>query len=139
MGTAVLKDLDGSEHAVTYSSVQQNEQLVAVIEPGRLGVEVGRASVAAEPGKTVSLPVRVARGKGLSGAARVELIIPRHVRGVTAEPVEIAAGRDAGTLRLRFADGALGPFNLPLVVRATVLDGGRPVTGEAKVELVARP
>jgi hypothetical protein len=137
MGTATIKDFDGSEHAVTFSSVAQNEQLVAVIEPGRLGVELGRESVAAEPGKTVSLSVRVARGKGLSGAAKVELVIPRHVRGVTAEPVTIAADRDVGELRIRYADGSLGPFNMPLVVRATVLEGGRPVIGEAKVELVS--
>jgi hypothetical protein len=139
MGTAVLKDFDGSEHAVTFSSIQQNEQLVAVIEPGRLGVELGRESVAAGPGKAVSLAVRVARGKGLRGAAKVELVLPRHVRGVTAEPLVIAADRDAGELRVRFAGGALGPFNLPLVVRATVLEDGRPVIGEAKVDFVAGP
>jgi hypothetical protein len=136
MGTAVIKDEGGSEHAVTFSSVAQNEQLVAVIEPGRLGVELGRESVAAEPGKAVTLPVRVSRGKGLRGAAKVELILPKHVRGVTAEPVMIPADRDAGELRIRFADGTLGPFNLPLVVRATVLEGGSPVTAEAKVEFV---
>jgi hypothetical protein len=137
MGAAVIKDFDGSEHAVTFSSVAQNEQLVAVIEPGRLGVELGRESVAAEPGKAEALLVRVSRSKGLNGAAKVELILPRHVRGVTAEPVQIPADRDTGVLRIRFADGALGPFNMPLVVRATVLEGGRPVIGEAKVELVA--
>jgi hypothetical protein len=97
---------------------------------------LGRESVAAEPRKAVTLPVRVARGKGLSGAVKVELILPKHVRGVAAEPVMIPADRDAGELHIRFADGALGPFNLPLVVRATVLEGGRPVTAEAKVEFV---
>ncbi len=137
MGAAVVKDFDGSEHTVTFSSTAQNEQLVAVIEPGRLGIELGRESVAAGPGKVIVVPVSVARGKGLRGAAKVELIVPRHVRGVSAEPLTIPAGADAGELRLRFADGPLGPFNLPLVVRATVREGERPVVGEAKVEIVA--
>jgi hypothetical protein len=139
LGAAVVKDLDGSEHAVTFSSTAQNEQLVAVIEPGRLGVEVGRESLAAEPGKGVSLSVRVARGKGLTGAAKVELVVPRHVRGVTAEAVTVSADKDRADLRIRFAAGPLGPFNMPLTVRATVLDGGRPVTGEAQVEIVPGP
>jgi hypothetical protein len=137
LGAALVKDFDGSEHAVTFSSVNQNEQLVAVIEPGRLGVELGRTSVAAEAGKVVSIPVRIARGKGLRGAAKIELILPKHVRGLSAEPLTIAADADAGELRVRCADGPLGPFNMPLVVRATVLEGGRPVIGEAKVEMVA--
>jgi hypothetical protein len=139
MGTAVIKDDDGSEHAVTFSSTGQNEQLVAVIEPGRLGVELGRASVAAEAGKEVAVPLRVARGKGLNGAVKVELIVPRHVRGVRAEAVTVAPDRDAGELRIRFGPGPLGPFNMPLVVRATVLENGRPVVGETRIELVASP
>ena len=137
MGTAIIKDADGSTHAVTFSSTQQNEQVVAVIEPGRLGVELGRESIAAEPGKTFALPVRVARGKGLRGAVKLELIVPRHIRGVTVEPVMVPAEKDAGELRFRFAVGPLGPFNMPLLVRATVLDGTRPVIGEAKVEIVS--
>jgi hypothetical protein len=55
---------------------------------------------------------------------------------VSAAPVTIPAEADAGELRLRFADGPLGPFNMPLAVRATVLEGRRPVVGEAKVEIV---
>ena len=35
--TLALKDANGTEQAVSFSSVLQNEQLVAVIEPGRLG------------------------------------------------------------------------------------------------------
>jgi hypothetical protein len=139
LGAAVVKDFDGSEHAVTFSSTAQNEQLVAVIEPGRLGVELGRETLAAEPGKVVSLPVRVARGKGLSGAAKLELVVPKHVRGVAAEAVTVPADKGAGELRIRFAAGPLGPFNMPLTVRATVLERGRPVIGEARVEIVLGP
>ena len=39
---------DGSEHEVSFSSVNQNEQYVAVVEAGRLDVTPGRASIRAE-------------------------------------------------------------------------------------------
>jgi hypothetical protein len=135
MGTAVVKDLDGSEHIVTFSSTAQNEQLVAVIEPGRLGVELERGTLTARKGVSAKLAVRVLRGKGLTGGAKVELIVPRHIRGVTAEALTIPAGRDRGELVLRFAD-APGPFNMPLTVRATVAAKGRPVTAETPVDIV---
>ncbi|MCI0456676.1 MAG: PPC domain-containing protein [Gemmataceae bacterium] len=135
MGSATVKDFDGSEHVVTFSSTAQNEQLVAVIEPGRLGVELPRTSLTASPGKSAVLAVRVLRGKGLTGPATVELVLPRHIRGVRAEPVVIAADQDRAELTIRFDAGA-GPFNLPLTVRATVREQGRPVIGEGKVEIV---
>src|SRR5207248_2389794 len=94
MGTAVVKDEAGAEHVVSFTSVAPNEQLIAVVEPGRLGVELGHGSLTARPGTTVTLPVTVQRGKGLTGAAKVELLLPAHVRGVTAEPVTVAAGGD---------------------------------------------
>ena len=43
---------------------------------------------------------------------------------------------DRGTLTLRFRDPLTGPFNMPLTVRATVLEGRQPVIGETKVEIV---
>jgi hypothetical protein len=136
MGTALVKDEAGVEHVVSFTSTAPNEQLIAVIEPGRLGVELGLGSVTARPGQTVTLPVTVQRGKGLSGAAKVELVLPAHVRGVAAEPVTVAVGGDRAELTLRFADPLPGPFNMPLTVRATVLEQGQPVIGEAKLEIV---
>jgi hypothetical protein len=135
MGAAVVKDESG-EHVVTFTSTAPNEQLIAVVEPGRLGVELERGSLAARPGQTATLAVRVLRGKGLSGPAKVELLMPGHIRGVTAAPVTVPAGAERGELTLRFGDPLPGPFNMALTVRATVVDGGQPVIGEAKVEIV---
>src|SRR5262249_13861951 len=103
MATGVVKEGD-REHVVSYSSVQQNEQMIAVVEPGRLGVEVEKTSVRAVPGRTATVPVKVARGKGLAGAVKVELVTGAHVRGVRAEPLTIAAGASRGTLTLHFDD-----------------------------------
>jgi hypothetical protein len=137
MGVGVIKDADGREHEVSFSSTAQNEQLVAVIEPDPLGVEVGCASVVAAPGQTVALPVWVARGKSLRGEVKVELIVPPHMRDVSAEPVLIPAGKEKGQLSIHFAPRVRGPFNMLLTVRATLTERGRPVIAETKVEVLS--
>jgi hypothetical protein len=136
MGVGVIKDADGREREVSFSSTGQNEQLVAVVEPCPLGVEPGRSSLAAEPGGSVALPVRVARGKDLSGPVRVELIVPPHMRGVAADAVVIPANKEQGQLAIHFAAGPLGPFNMPVTVRATLTEKGRPITAETKVVIL---
>jgi hypothetical protein len=135
-GEAVVKD-GGTDHVVSYSSTGQNEQVIAVIESGRLGVEAQRSSVAAAPGQSVTVPVKVSRGKGVAGPVRLELLLPAHVRGVAAEPLLIPADRSRGTLTLRFANGACGPFIAPAVLRATLAEAGGPVIAETKLEIVA--
>jgi hypothetical protein len=131
-----ITDRDGSEHVVTFSSVQQNEQVVVVVEPGRLAVETDRSSLIAAPGKSVPLRVRVARGKGLAGPVRLELLVAAHIHGLAADPVVVAADRSEALLGLRFAADRLGPFNMPVVIRATIMDGGKPVVAETKLEVL---
>jgi hypothetical protein len=137
MGTATVKDPDGTEHVVTYSSREQNDQVIAVVEPERLGLRLDRPTVLVEPGKSLELKIDVHRGEGLVGPAAVEMLIPRNVKGVSAEPVRIGAGSTGGTLTLRFAADCRGPFPSPLTVRAVVVNDGKPVTAERKLELVA--
>lgn len=135
MAVGVLREPDGSEHEVSFSSTAQNEQIVAVVEPGRLGIEAARSSVAARPGHSVPVPVRVARAQSLGGPVRVELVAGPEQRGIAAEPVVIPAGQDQGVLTLRFATTGCGPFRMPLVIRATLMENGDPVTAEAQVEI----
>lgn len=135
MGAGVIREADGSVYTVSFSSTAQNEQVVAVIEPGRLGLEVNPASLTAVPGGSTSVTVQVARGKGLDGSAKVELIAPTHLSGITAEPAVLAAGQTVGNLRLKFP---ATPAKLPdgtIVLRATILENGQPVVAEAKVML----
>jgi hypothetical protein len=134
MGTGTVRDPDGTEHVVTYSSREQNDQIIAVVEPGRLGLQLDRPAVLVESNKSVEVKVQVRRGDGLAGDATVEVIVPKEVRGVTAKGVTIRG--DDGTVRLTFGPAARGPFPLPLLVRATVLDRGKPVTAERALELV---
>ena len=135
MATGVIRDADGSEHTVSFNSVAQNEQYVAVIEAGRLDVSVDRPSVRAEAGKCVAVPVTISRARGLQGAVRVELVVPPHIHGVAAVPVTIPAGQSKGTLSVRFTGDRLGPFNMPLTVRATLNSKRGPLTAESKLEV----
>ena len=102
LGIAMIKDKDGGEYDVSFSSVQQNEQIIAVVEPCPLGIEVGRTSLLAEPGKEVMVPVRIVRGVKLKGAVKLELLVADHIRGVVA-----AAGDDRGGPGARHADGTV--------------------------------
>src|SRR5262249_21690885 len=121
MTIGTIKD-GNNEHQVSYSAVGQNDQIITVVETGRLGVESEKTSISAGRGQTVTLPVKVARGKGLSGAVKVELILASHVQGVTAEPLLIPVDQSKGQLTVRFARQELGPFNQPAILRATVSD-----------------
>jgi hypothetical protein len=136
MAVGTLRDAAGKEHAVSFSATEQNYQIILVVGPGRLGVETTRASLRVTPAGAVELPVRVQRGKGLAGPARVALILPEHWHGITTAPVEIPADRSEGVLTVRFAADARGPFTTAATLRATVTDQGRPVTAEAKVEFL---
>ncbi len=135
MATGVVKEGD-NEHEVSFSAVTQNDQIIAVVETGRLAVEVEKTSLTAKRGESVTLTAKVMRGKGLTGPAKLQLVLPDHLHGVSAEAVTIAADQSNGTLTIHFARDNLGPFNMPLTLRATLTDEGRLVVAETKVEIV---
>jgi hypothetical protein len=135
MGVATVKDKDGGTHRVSFSSVNQNEQLVAVVGPGQLALELDRTSFAARPGATLKIAARVKRGLGIDGPVAIELDVPDHLRGVRAEPCTIPAGGERGELVIRCADALPGPFNMPLTVRATLRRHGDPVTAEVPIDV----
>lgn len=134
MGVGIIKDKDGSEHRVSFSSVNQNEQLVAVVGPGKLSLELDRASFTFNAKENVAVPVRIKRGNEVKGPVTLELIVPGHIRGLKEQPAVIAADQDRGQLVIN-PGAATGPFNMPLVVRATLMVDGRPIVAEGKIEL----
>ena len=134
MGTATLKDPDGTEHVVTYSSREQNDQVIAVVEPERLVLRIERGTVLVEPGTSAELKINVRRGDGIKGPANIEVIVPRGIKGVTALAFRVE--NEGGLLKIQFDKDARGPFPMPLTIRATVMDGDKPVTAERSLELV---
>lgn len=138
MAVGVVTDADGSKHKVSYTSEQQNDQIITLVDPARLSVSTMMKSLRVQPGAEMKVPVDINRGVGLSGPVIVAFIVPEHMQGLTTGPQTIAADAKSGSVTLRFADKDLGPFNAPLMLRAVIQDErGFPVTVETPVELVA--
>lgn len=134
LAVGTVTDFDGSNHQVCYSSTVQQDQIIVLVDPGRLSIEAEEQSVTVRPGQRMRLPFTVKRGVGLSGGVDVSLKLPAHIKGVAADPVRLAAGKSAGELTIRFAKN-VGPFNMPLQLRAVMSDErGLPVTAETPLE-----
>jgi hypothetical protein len=134
-GVGVVFD-GGEEHEISYSAIEQNDQIITVLETGRLGVTIDRSTLVALPNTSAILNVAVSRAAGITGLIKVELVMPEHMHGVSAEPVLIPSGLNSGSLTIHFAASQLGPFNMPLLVRAGSANANGPVVGETKVILV---
>lgn len=135
--TGSLTDTDGAVHQVSYSSNDQNNQMIALVDPGKFAIQVPRPTIRALPGHRVELPVRVQRSPELKGPVSVSLVIPAAMTGVSASRLEIPAGTDEGLLRLTFDRAPDGLTVRPVTLRATATDGrGLPVTAEAAVSLI---
>ena len=134
-----LTDPDGRTHLVSYSSNDQNNQMIALVDPGRFAVQLPRATLLATPGQRVEVPVRVQRGPGLNQPVSVQIIATNAVRGVKAGIVEIAGGATESNLVIEFADTLSGIEVHPLTIRASTRDErGLPVTAETSLKLVPR-
>ena len=134
-GVGVIKEPDGSEHRVSFSSVNQNEQLVAVVGPGMLALEAERTSFRAEAGKSFAVAVKVQRGQGITGPVEIELVTPTHQQGLKAAKTTISAKDERGQLLVTCADRLNGPFNMPVIVRATLRQNGEPIVAEVKLDV----
>ena len=135
MGVAVIKEPDGSEHRVSYSSVNQNEQLIAVVGPSKLAMAVDRTSYTAQPGKSFTVPVRLQRGQGIDEPVELELITPAHVQGLNAARAIIPAKQNQGQLTVNCAAMLTGPFNMPVILRATLIHAGERIVAEVRLDV----
>lgn len=135
MATGFVKAGD-RPHEVSYSKTEQNDQIVTVVETGRLGVEAAVTAVEARPGATVEVPIKVVRARDLPGPVTVELRLPAHLRGVRAEPVVIPADATTGTVLLRFAPDAAGPYNMPVALRARHEGRDGTTLADARLEIL---
>lgn len=136
MGVAMWPDGHGNEHKVSYTSLAQNDQIIILVDPGQLSVELGETAVLYQPGKTLDLPVAVDRGRGLEGDVTVELVAPDHIKDITAQPLELPRGQREGILQLKYNDQLKSSLNMPLTVRVTAMPSGRPYTVEAKLRVL---
>jgi hypothetical protein len=120
---------------VSFTTPKTELQVVSVIAPGLLGLEAGRTSVAATAGKTVEVPVKVRRDKGVAGPVHVELISPEWLHGLTAEPLVLNEGDDEGIVRILCDTSLDTPRTAQVVLRARSA-ARDPVTAETSLTVV---
>jgi len=137
MLVAELTDFDGSKHTVSYTSFEQNDQIISVVTEGLIRLTTSNTSYPVTPGGRIAVPFTLRRDPAVAKRPlRVELKLPPHITGVTAQPVLLAGGQNQGTLMIEFGTKP-GPFNMPVTVLAQTSDNADPPhAAAAKIELV---
>ena len=136
MTLGILTDHDGTQHTVSYTSNEQQDQMISVMGSNLLHLEIEAATLAVATGGRTAFRVHVRRDRTLEDRpVRVELILPAHLKGVQVRPLDLGAKENSGVLQLEFAQDA-GPFTMPVTLRATTVSPVDPHHAEAKLELV---
>ncbi len=63
MAVGEVVDPDGSKHKVSFTSLNQNEQIVALVDPGQLSIELDRQTAVVVPG----IRARLCRSRSAAG------------------------------------------------------------------------
>ena len=135
-----MTDFDGIRHTISYTSFENENQMISVGSSGLLRISTPVPSLAATPGGRVTVPVSIQRAPAVGKApVRLQLAVPRHIAGVTAQPATVPAGADKGAITIEFGESP-GPFNTPVTILATTTGPDSiDYTGELKIELIAPP
>jgi hypothetical protein len=135
MVSGEVLDHDGTPHIVSFSSGDTRNQIALLTAPCPLSVRAAASSMRPAMDASRSLAVSVSRGTLPAEEVRIELLVPPHTRGVSAEPITLGREANNGQLSIRF-EKAAGPFTLPLTIRATTVVDGDPVIAETALEVV---
>lgn len=139
MGSAFVEDQNGVRHRVSYTSHAQDDQIIVLVDPVRISLQLPASTFVAEPGKSIEIPVQVKRATDLSGDVRIHVTAPDHLQDWSSTPVVIPADNDSGMLKLHIHKDLAGPFNAPLIVNAIMKDSdGKPVRTEARIHVRVR-
>lgn len=139
MGSAFVEDESGTKHRVSFSSHAQDDQVIMLVDPVRISLQLPSSTFVVNRGSSIEIPVKVVRGTGLAGDVRVHVSAPSHIKGWSTKPFVVAAKDDAGLLKLQVDQNSNDVFNAPLIVNATIKDGsGRPVRTESRIHIRIR-
>jgi hypothetical protein len=131
----ILTDHDGTQHVVSYTSNEQNDQMISVMGANLLHLEADVASVPITPGESLAVRLRVRRDQTLEGRpVRIELLPMPHAKGVRAQPLQLNAREETGLFQLEFSKTP-GSFTAPITLRATTEGTADPHHAEIKLEL----
>ena len=136
MGSAFVEGESGSKHRVSFSSHEQDDQVIVLVDPVRISLQLPSSTFVLERGSSIEIPVTVQRGNGLEGDVRIHFSSPPHIKGWSAEPIVVAEKEDSGTLKLHVDQKSSHVFNAPLVMHAVMNDaGGKPVWTESRIHV----
>jgi hypothetical protein len=136
MGSAFVADEAGTKHRVSFSSHEQDDQVIVLVDPIRISLQLPSATFVVDRGSWIDIPVKVQRGTGLAGDVQIHVSSPPHLKGWSAEPFVIAAEDDAGLLKLHVSQNSNRVFNAPLIANAVIKDAsGKPVRTEAQIHI----
>lgn len=129
------KNADGSDKkdvAVTESVVPVTVSVV----PGPLTIAPqvpGKGEI--KRGAQIEVPVKIARRNNFAGAVKLDLVVPPHVTGVTAGPVDLAADATDAKLVIAASAEATEGEHAYVVIRATCEIDGKPVETHQPIPL----
>ncbi len=136
MGSAFVEDEAGTKHRVSFSSDAQDDQVIVLVDPVRISIQLPSSTFVVTRGSSVEIPVKVVRGTGLAGDVGIHVSAPPHLKGWSATPFVIAAKDDAGLLKLHVEQNSSDVFNAPLIVHAEMKDAdGKPVRTESRIHI----
>jgi len=135
--TGILREADGTEHEVSHSWPDNVHQFVTVVGPGLMSIQTTSAMITLGPKRSVDIPVKLSRGKGVTGPVRVELVVPWSVRGLTAEPLTFSRDQAAATMRLHCNSTFESPPTAVVNLNATTPGpvANDPVTAQASLTI----
>ncbi|MSR32058.1 MAG: hypothetical protein EXR99_11180 [Gemmataceae bacterium] len=111
--TALVKDGDAT-HRASFSSVESNEQLVAVVEAGKCDIKPLVSLVGFSPGEKVEIPVEVFRAPGFSGPVRLSAVVPPWLHGCEASKVVLGPQETLGKITIQTGKDATEQFFLKI-------------------------
>ncbi|MGZ0169592.1 MAG: PPC domain-containing protein [Planctomycetales bacterium] len=139
MGAAVVADDSGTKHRVSFSSHEQDDQVIILVDPVRISLQLPATTFVVDRGGSIEIPVKVQRGTGLQGEVRVHVTAPSHIKGWSATPFVVAAKDDSGLLKIHVDKNANTVFNAPFIVNATLKDAnGKPIRTESRIHIRVR-
>ena len=134
MAVAEIEDEQGKRHVVAYTNGEEAQAPIRSMA-ARLSLVTDQTSLILHPNHETELAFQVLKDANLHQPTRVELIVPRHIEGIEAEVITLEPDQNRSVMAIR-AGSTVGPLNMPVLLRATILEKGDPIVAETEVTLV---
>lgn len=134
---AEIPDAEGKPRTLSFTSFDRPNQIMSIASNGWLSLSTSKPNLVIKPGETAPIPLEILRGPQLKDRpVKLELVVPAHIQGITAETVDVAGDQSTAELLLEVGDDP-GPINMPIRIRATTSDENpdRHIA-ETKIELL---